>query len=269
MNKFLLSAMVVFPIFFLAHCTPIDTDNSTPATVLACTDTTFPLANIGITAPAGQNGYPAGMTKISASSSVCIDKYEAFLVEVTGSGDKPWSPYKNPGATAVKAISAPGAVPQGYISQTQAAAACANAGKRLCTDTEWLLACKGSGGNKYPYGNTFVAGNCNTTRATHPAVEYFGTSAAWIYNSNNLNNPCLDQLTNSLAKTGAYSNCVTANGLFDMSGNLHEWTADPTGTFRGGYYVDAVLNGDGCNYATTAHDVSYSDFGTGFRCCAD
>ena len=54
-----------------------------------------------------------------------------------------------------------------------------------------------------------------------------------------------------------------------MMGNVHEWTADPAGTFRGGYYVDTVENGNGCLYATTAHDTSYSDYSTGFRCCAD
>ena len=54
-----------------------------------------------------------------------------------------------------------------------------------------------------------------------------------------------------------------------MMGNLHEWTSDPAGTFRGGFYVDTVINGDGCLYRTTAHDVSYHDYSTGFRCCAD
>jgi hypothetical protein len=52
-------------------------------------------------------------------------------------------------------------------------------------------------------------------------------------------------------------------------GNLHEWTADPAGTFRGGFYVDTKLNGPGCLYATTAHDSSHWDYSTGFRCCAD
>ena len=41
------------------------------------------------------------------------------------------------------------------------------------------------------------------------------------------------------------------------------------GTFRGGYYQDTHRNGDGCTYRTTAHDVSYHDYSTGFRCCAD
>jgi sulfatase modifying factor 1 len=30
-----------------------------------------------------------------------------------------------------------------------------------------------------------------------------------------------------------------------------------------------VLNGNGCQHVTTAHDVSYADFSIGFRCCAD
>ena len=67
---------------------------------------------------------------------------------------------------------------------------------------------------------------------------------------------------------GARDECVTAEGAFDMMGNLHEWTADPAGTFRGGFYVDTAINGNGCLYATTAHDVSHWDYSTGFRCCA-
>ena len=54
-----------------------------------------------------------------------------------------------------------------------------------------------------------------------------------------------------------------------FSGSYDEWTADPNGTFRGGYYVDTVINGPGCLYTTTAHDTSYVSFSTGFRCCVD
>jgi hypothetical protein len=45
--------------------------------------------------------------------------------------------------------------------------------------------------------------------------------------------------------------------------------ADGDGTFRGGFYADAALNGPGCTYRTTAHASSYHDYSTGFRCCAD
>jgi formylglycine-generating enzyme required for sulfatase activity len=101
----------------------------------------------------------------------------------------------------------------------------------------------------------------------HPAVELYGTSASWIYSK--LDNACLNQLPNSLAATGSYPGCVSAEGVWDLVGNLHEWTADPAGTFRGGFYVDTKLNGPGCLYATTAHDSSHWDYSTGFRCCAD
>ena len=43
----------------------------------------------------------------------------------------------------------------------------------------------------------------------------------------------------------------------------------PEGTFRGGFYVDTMINGPGCLYATTAHNVYHWDYSTGFRCCAD
>jgi formylglycine-generating enzyme required for sulfatase activity len=112
-----------------------------------------------------------------------------------------------------------------------------------------------------------MPGVCNDARAEHPAVELYGTSDSWIFS--HLDSPCLNQEANGLALTGAHAGCVTAEGAFDMMGNLHEWTADPAGTFRGGYYVDTKLNGNGCLYATTAHDASYWDYSTGFRCCAD
>ena len=71
----------------------------------------------------------------------------------------------------------------------------------------------------------------------------------------------------TLAKSGAHKKCRSSYGVFDMVGNLHEWTASKTGTFRGGYYLDTHQNGDGCDYKTTAHNARYHDYSTGFRCC--
>ena len=73
----------------------------------------------------------------------------------------------------------------------------------------------------------------------------------------------------SLAATGAFTGCASPTGTFDMVGNLHEWIDDPGGTFKGGFYADAELNGHGCLYTTTAHAMTYHDYSTGFRCCAD
>jgi formylglycine-generating enzyme required for sulfatase activity len=90
------------------------------------------------------------------------------------------------------ARSAPGAVPQGYISGDQAAAACARAGKRLCTRAEWELACRGPSSNVYPYGTERQDGVCNDARSEHPAIEPFETSDSWIWSE--LDHPCLNQL---------------------------------------------------------------------------
>lgn len=198
------------------------------------------------------------------AQTFCVDRFEASLLHPSGT---PWSPYVNPGATAVRAVSLAYAVPQAYISGTQAAAACSAAGKRLCTDAEWLSACQGPASLTYPYGNAREPGRCNDARDTHPAYEYFGTTDNSVFNM--LDNPCLNQVPAGLALTGQSGACESPVGAFDMMGNLHEWTADPAGTFRGGFYVDTRINGSGCLYRTTAHGASYWDYSTGFRCCAD
>ncbi len=228
----------------------------------SCDPESTPLPNFDVVEPAGQGGCLPGMRAIDA---FCIDAYEAALVSFPDFG--PVSPYFNPGDREVVAVSAPGLVPQGYIDQVRASDACTNAGKRLCTDVEWLRACQGPSGNTYPYGDVREPGVCNDARTVHPAVEYFMTTDPSIYSE--LDHPCLNQLEAGLDPTGANAGCLTDDGAFDMMGNLHEWTADPNGTFRGGFYVDTVLNGNGCLYATTAHDVSHYDYSTGFRCCAD
>jgi hypothetical protein len=198
-------------------------------------------------------------------TTYCIDQFEASLVVV--SDGTSWSPFLNPASTITRAVSVQGAVPQGYIDGVRAAEACANSGKRLCTDAEWLRACQGPNDFTYPYGDTLEVGVCNDHRAVHPAVEYFGSNASWIYSE--LDNACLNQLPMSVNVAGALAGCVTPEGAYDMMGNLHEWTADPAGTFRGGFYVDTVLNGPGCLYATTAHNTLHWDYSTGFRCCSD
>jgi formylglycine-generating enzyme len=218
--------------------------------------------NQGLVEEPGLGGCPPGMAKVT---TFCVDRWEASLVMMNGGA--PVSPYFNPGMQDVRAVSIKGAVPQGYISQIEAETACMASGKRLCADTEWLRACQGPKGTTYPYGDQDEPGVCNDARAVHPAIEYYGTSDPWIFS--HLDNACLNQLKSSLDPAGSLPGCVTAEGLFDMMGNLHEWTADPAGTFRGGYYVDTKLNGPGCLYATTAHTVTYWDYSTGFRCCAD
>lgn len=218
--------------------------------------------------PYEEPGAPGCLPGMARIDGFCIDRYEAMLAEVLPNQTLvAWSPYANPGNVEVMALSVAGVVPQGFITQVQAADACAVAGKRLCDDTEWQRACAGSAATTYPYGNTRQPGVCNDARDCHPVIQTFESDEAWVWSQ--LDDPCIPQLPEGLAPTGTYANCESGEGVFDMMGNLHEWTSDPAGTFRGGFYVDTAINGNGCNYATTAHNIYHWDYSTGFRCCAD
>ena len=107
------------------------------------------------------------------------------------------------------------------------------------------------------------------------------------------NSPRLNQEPGYLAKSGEHSECVTAEGLYDMVGNLHEWVSTMVddefvenmenedvarddqpwhygnGMFLGGFYSTDAQHGPGCYYTTIAHEPRYHDYSTGFRCCAD
>ncbi len=205
---------------------------------------------------------------------VCVDRWEATVTRLEAGKEVPLSPYLSLDHLegTLRAQSSAGVVPQGYISGHQAERACRAAGKRLCTSTEWELGCRGPKGTQFPYGAERRAKACNDdVRSHHPVVEAthregLPGNKAWL---DGMNLAVINQLPDTLAKSGERSECVTSDGLYDMVGNLHEWVADADGTFRGGYYMDTTRNGDGCSYQTTAHDFEYHDYSTGFRCCAD
>ena len=197
---------------------------------------------------------PAGMALVE---TVCVDKYEGAL-------------------EGGKAVSRAGVKPQGRISGDQAAAACAQAGKRLCTTKEWVKACQGPQKTQYPYGASYEPGACNEfdhkNHSGHVSAMHrlFGPNASFDYKT--MNDPRLDEMPDTVAPSGSFLKCTNGYGVYDMVGNLHEWVSDKAGgkgVFKGGYFEDTHLNGDGCRYMTTAHEPSYHDYSTGFRCCAD
>ncbi len=218
------------------------------------------------------SGCPPEMVRIGA---FCVDRYEAFVVELREDGaEAEHSPFTPVDGLEVRAKSAGGTYPQGYISQAQAARACANAGKRLCDAAEFALACRGDDpAAHYPYpGATRVPGSCNEGKGS-PMVRLFGSDATkWTYAD--LNDARLDQLSDTLAATGSFPACASPYGVYDCVGNLNEWGADPPDAnghahSRGGSYADSEINGPGCLYVTSAHDPTYHDYSTGFRCCVD
>lgn len=221
-----------------------------------------------------------GKGMVPIGSAFCIDKYEAstVIIDKARRGKhkpkvlKAHSPYKGVEGENVMAISEKGKVPQAHISRDQAELACVNAGKRLCSDDEWLQACKGKKPTQYPYGDAYTEGACND-RGVSGFNLLFGPGnntppEPHMYNMENMNDPRLNQVKGSLAKSGAFAKCKNGYKVHDMVGNIHEWTAPTAGTFRGGYYLDTKINGEGCDYRTTAHERTYHDYSTGFRCCS-
>lgn len=211
----------------------------------------------------------------------CMDRWEASLKRATPSGEQALWPSNIPvdGREAeMIALSVPGRKPQGYISGVQAERACSNANKRLCTIDEWVRACRGTAGSTYPYGNTRTPELCNDHPAgsvQHPVIRLFerfappGTDRARMWYPEWMNDHRLFDLPSTVEPAGSRSECKNGYGIYDLVGNLHEWVADPKGTFVGGFFMDTQQNGEGCSYRTSAHPNNYHDYSTGFRCCAD
>jgi hypothetical protein len=218
------------------------------------------LAGAGASRAHAKSPCPANMAHVGSS---CVDKYEASLVERTAEGEKSFSPFTAPNGHDVRAVSRRGVIPQAHISMVEAKRACKASGKRLCKAQEWKTACKGPESTRYPYGNKRTPGACVDTNRSSPMNILHGGERT----NKTLNDPLANQQKNTLEATGNREACTNGYDVHDMVGNVHEWTDDAS--FRGGYYLDTKLNGEGCDYRTTAHAPAYYDYSTGFRCCAD
>ncbi len=223
----------------------------------------------------------------------CIDKYEAHLITVDPDGVVRQHPHhlRPPQDRWYAAHSAPDVMPQAYISRKEAAGACERAGKRLCRWLEWRRACQGRTWRRYPYAHGGRRGVCNTGRK-HLLHELFEKEKPWGYEEH-FNSPLLSLTEGYLAPSGAFEGCVSEDGVHDMNGNLHEWVSTTVtddfiermenedvervdqpwqvgnGMFLGGFYSTTNQHGPGCFYTTVAHEPTYHDYSTGFRCCAD
>jgi formylglycine-generating enzyme len=221
---------------------------------------------------AGNGLCPPDMASIE--DRFCVDRFEASLVEILPSGEeRPWAHYLPVEGHVVRAVSERGAMPQGYVSEKQAKEACGRSGKRLCRAAEWKTACRGPEQKRFGYSDQLEAGRCND-HGRAPLGDLMSTlggaaKAGNMYTWDKMNHPMLNQVDGTLAPTGSHEGCTNGYGVYDMVGNLHEWVDDASGVFQGGYYLDIHQNGDGCGYKTDAHNTSYHDYSTGFRCCAD
>ena len=216
----------------------------------------------------------------------CIDRFEAHLRRDSAAG-RAHAHHERPAPDVqYVAVSARGVFPQAYISRDEATAACAAAGKRLCTRREWLRACRGTRGVPDPHDGSRV---CNHGKP-HLLTKLFGDGRDY---EEHYNSPQLNQTPGFLAETGSHEACRSTAGVYDMVGNLHEWVSDAvtseflrdferesvrrefqyvqlgSAIFMGGFYSTRAELGEGCAFTTIAHDRRYHDYSTGFRCCRD
>jgi formylglycine-generating enzyme required for sulfatase activity len=176
----------------------------------------------------------------------------------------------------VKATAEKGLIPNAYVSYFMAKAACEEAGKRLCKTEEWETACRGENNTENPYGDEYKAEACNTRRLAHPTEKLYGFGRLGYMMTDPRYNLIKEGDKPLLEATGSRPECRSQwgeDGIYDMVGNLAEWTEDGKGkwyrrgTFKGGFY--ALHATKGCGKSEPGHAKIYYDYSIGTRCCLD
>ena len=199
---------------------------------------------------------PEGMVYINKLNGFCIDKYEASVWNADGtwnstSNTSTW----NAAADTDQALSAnayanssEGVYPWVYIDQTEARTACANypgGNKYLCTDEQWLAAANIKG-EYFNLAATLTDCTIDETRDCDWADSPGGGDA------------CM---------TGSKTDCVSSEGVYDMTGNVWEWTNEtvgytkPCNTGSSGW---CYWNGTGFQTGTDANTAVYGNDGVYF-----
>ncbi len=191
---------------------------------------------------------PEGMVNIL--EQFCIDRYEASRPDATATSY---------GSDESRATSRPGVLPWYPVDLPTAQAACQAAGKRLCTPSEWELACRGPDDTTYSYGDTYDPTTCN-------GIDAFcncGQGSACEDRDPCPFPHCFHECGASfhLVPTGSFPNCTNEFGVYDMNGNVWELGSD--GMPRGG----AFNCGDSETYHQCGFVATWNPPARGFRCC--
>jgi hypothetical protein len=142
---------------------------------------------------------------------------------------------------------------------------CEKDGKRLCTEEEWTFACEGEETWPYPTGYLRSPDACVIDRPwqeVHDDALSRSTPEAALQE--------VDRLWQGEA-AGSQPRCRSPFGVYDMTGNVDEWTTSTRSTglpsiLKGGYWGPVRTR---CRPSTWVHGAEYFYYQQGFRCCSD
>lgn len=198
-------------------------------------------------------GYVDPMVRIG-NQNLWVYTYEASRPDATA---------LDQGFDTTRSCSKANVLPWTSVSQTEAKAVCealptsvANTKMRLCSETEWQTAClAGQSGNSSTW-------SFSTTPTVYDDLVCNDAAAA-------KNAPWATAFNN-----GQSQRCRTSTQIWDMSGNVAEWTGTCLTVLgkqycrvRGGSFLSQGPAA-ACGFSFVLNVPSFANFDLGFRCCS-
>jgi len=175
--------------------------------------------------------------------------------------------YEWPNRKGAKPAITSSAMPEPWLQKKgdppmDATALCESVGKRVCDRSEWIAACRGPDGSRFPWGARRPGQRnghpCNTDKKWKKPDE------ALVARRDRKEIDRLDQSELSGTRKG----CIAASGAYDMVGNAEEWARCPGIGEHGwclmGRFWSSIVQ---CDQTVTVHHPSWHYYETGFRCC--
>jgi len=147
---------------------------------------------------------------------------------------------------------------------------CAAQGKRVCTESEWTMACEGPTYKPYPYGYVRDPKKCNGDR------PYIAPDVKKTVSKNK------DEARAEVARlwqgvpSGSQPECVSDYGVWDMPGNVDELASSEQiggkhdkfdNVTTGGPWLSGVRNQ--CRPKIYDHNEGFAYYYLSFRCCEE